>query len=141
MLFPKKVKYRKWQTGRTNQKKRDTRTATRGVTVAFGSHGLKATQYGEITSNQIEAARKVASRTVGKTGKVWIRIFPDRPVTKKPAEVKMGKGKGDPQHFCIRILPGRVMFEVDGVAEDVAKEALRKAGTKMPVTSKIVERV
>jgi large subunit ribosomal protein L16 len=138
LLYPKKVKFRKWQTGRTNDNKKP--NATRGTTVAFGSHGVKATTEARITSNQIEAARKVVSRTVGKTGRMWIRIFPDRPVTKKPSEVKMGKGKGDPDHYCVHVLPGRVMFEVDGVTEDVAKEALRKAGTKLPVGIKIVAR-
>ena len=138
MLYPKKVKYRKWQTGRSNDKK--VSIATRGTTVAFGSHGVKATTEERITSNQIESARKVISRTIGKTGRMWVRIFPDRPVTKKPSEVKLGKGKGDPDHFCAHVLPGRVMFEVDGVSDDVAREALRKAGTKLPVSIKIVER-
>ena len=136
MLFPKKVKYRKWHTFRKNSEK--VGVASRGITIAFGSHGLKATAGARIMSNQIEAARKVLSREVGKTGKVWIRIFPDMPLTKKPAEVKLGKGKGDLFGYCAPVKPGRVLFEVDGVTDVVAKEALRKAGTKLPVKTKIV---
>lgn len=113
---------------------------TRGVTVAFGSHGLKAMGQARIRSNQIEAARKVVSRSVGKTGRLWIRIFPDMPYTKKPAEVKLGKGKGDLEGYVAAVRPGRILFEVDGVTEAVAKEALRKAGTKLPVKTKIVAR-
>lgn len=139
MLFPKKIKYRKRQTGREHPDK--VRQATRGVKVAFGSHGLKAQTEGRITSNQIEAARRVISRTVGKTGKVWIRVFPDLPFTKKPAEVKMGKGKGDPQGFFVQIRPGRILFEIDGVTNERAVEAMRKAGTKLPIKTKIVARV
>jgi len=138
MLIPKKVKYRKWHTMRKNANK--TGVATRGITVAFGSYGLKAVEGKRIISNQIEAARKVISRTVGKTGKVWIRIFPDMPFTKKPAEVKLGKGKGDLAGYCAPVKPGRVLFEVDGVTEAVAREALRKAGTKLPLKTKIIAR-
>lgn len=138
MLFPKKVKHRKWHTGRKPAHKRG--IESRGIDLAFGSFGLKATSQARIRSNQIEAARKVVSRTMGKTGRMWIRIFPDRPFTKKPAEVKMGKGKGDPQGFETEILPGRIIFEVDGVSEEVAREALRKAGTKLPITSKVIHR-
>lgn len=138
MLFPKKVKHRKWQTGRKNPAK--VGNATRGVTLAFGSYGLKATTGGRIRSNQIEAARKAVTRMVSKIGRYWIRIFPDRPFTAKAAEVGMGKGKGDPQGFCFEVRPGRIMFEVDGVSEDIAKEALRKAGAKLPVKTKIVSR-
>jgi len=138
MLTPKKVKYRKWQTARKDMSK--VTPDTRGITVAFGSFGLKATSGGRIRSNQIEAARKVTSRTVGKIGRMWIRIFPDRPFTRKAAEVGMGKGKGDPQGYCLDVRPGRILFEVDGVADDIAKEALRKAGTKLPVTTRIVAR-
>lgn len=138
MLFPKKVKYRKWQTQRKHPDKIG--VASRGVNVEFGSHGLKATTYARIRSYQIEAARKIISRTIGKTGRMWIRIFPDRPYTQKAAEVGMGKGKGDPQGYEFETLPGRVLFEVDGVPEDVAKEALRKGGTKLPVKVKIVAR-
>ncbi|MEX0933217.1 MAG: 50S ribosomal protein L16 [Candidatus Paceibacterota bacterium] len=138
MLFPKKVKYRKWQTQRKHPDKIG--VASRGVNVEFGSHGLKATTYARIRSYQIEAARKIISRTIGKTGRMWIRIFPDRPYTQKAAEVGMGKGKGDPQGYEFETLPGRVLFEVDGVPEDVAREALRKGGTKLPVKVKIVAR-
>lgn len=142
MLFPKKVKHRKWQTGRKSVAK-NTRPDTRGITLAFGSHGLKATSSNRVTSNQIEAARRAMSRhmgKMGKTGRAWVRIFPDRPFTKKPSEVKMGKGKGDPQGFVFEVHPGRIIFEVDGVSDDVAKEALRKAGTKLSVTTKVVAR-
>jgi large subunit ribosomal protein L16 len=138
MLLPKKVKFRKWQTGRTDMSK--VTPDTRGTDISFGSFGLKATTGGRIRSNQIEAARKVASRTVGKTGKIWIRIFPDRPFTAKAAEVGMGKGKGDPQGYCLDIRPGRVIFEVDGVSEAIAREAMRKAGTKLPVKTSVVAR-
>lgn len=138
MLFPKKVKHRKWQTLRTHPDKRG--IAGRGTEVSFGSHGLKSMDAERITSNQIEAARKVVSRSLGKTGKFWIRIFPDMPFTKKPSEVKLGKGKGDPQGFVAPIKPGRIIFEVDGVSDEVAREALRKAGKKLPVRTKIVAR-
>lgn len=138
MLFPKKVKFRKWHTMRINPKK--VGSATRGTTVAFGSFGLKAVSPQRVRSNQIEAARKAMSREIGKLGRIWVRIFPDRPFTQKPAEVKMGKGKGDVQGYEAEILPGRVLFEVDGVAEAVAREALRKAGTKLPLKTKIVAR-
>jgi large subunit ribosomal protein L16 len=139
MLVPKKVKYRKWHTMRKNPKK--VGPATRGTTVAFGSFGVKALATARIRSNQIEAARKVISRTIGKTGKIWIRIFPDMPYTAKPAEVKLGKGKGDPQGYCAPVRPGTILFEVDGVAEAVAREALRKAGTKLPLKTKVVARM
>jgi len=138
MLFPKKVKYRKWHTMRRNPSR--VGVATRGVTVAFGSFGLKAMSAMRIKSNQIESARKVLSRSIGKTGRLWIRVFPDMPYTAKPAEVKLGKGKGDLQGYVAPVLPGRVLFEVDGVSEEVAREALRKAGTKLPVKTKVVAR-
>ena len=138
MLTPKKVKFRKWQTNRTNMSK--VTPDTRGTTIAFGSYGLKATNGGRIRSNQIESARKVTSRTLGKVGRMWIRIFPDRPFTAKPAGQRMGKGKGEPQGYCLDVRPGRVIFEVDGVPEATAKEALRKAGTKLPVNTRIVAR-
>lgn len=139
MLFPKKVKHRKWQTGRKNASKMQ-RADTKGITVAFGSFGLKAVSHKRVRSNQIEAARRAMSRHLGKTGRAWVRIFPDRPFTKKPAEVKMGKGKGDLQGYEFEVHPGRVLFEVDGVTEEVAREALRKAGTKLPVKTKVIER-
>ena len=139
MLFPKKVKHRKWHTMRKNPNK--VGPATRGVNVSFGSYGLKALTPGRITSNQIESARKAIIRNLGKTGRVWIRIFPDMPFTQKPAEVKMGKGKGDPVGFVAEVRPGRIMFEIDGVEPKIAVEALRKAGTKLPVKTKIVARL
>ncbi|MFT5036727.1 MAG: large subunit ribosomal protein L16 [Candidatus Azotimanducaceae bacterium] len=139
MLFPKKVKHRKWQVGRKSPEKL-LRPDTRGVTVSFGSYGIKATAPSRLKSNQIEAARRVISRTLGKTGKIWIRVFPDKPITKKPAEVSMGKGKGDPDHFVFEVAPGRVLFEVDGVSEEVAREAMRKAAAKLPMKAKFVRR-
>lgn len=141
MLFPKKVKHRKHFVKRKNRVKEASKMETRGITVAFGSYGLKAMAYARVTSNQIEAARKVMARYATKSGKVWIRIFPDMPFTQKPAEVKMGKGKGDPVGFVAEVRPGRVMFEIDGVEPAVAAEALRKAGTKLPVKTKVVTRI
>ena len=139
MLVPKKVKFRKWQTGRNNPKSRN--PDTRGTKLAFGSFGLKSESQSRVKSNQLEAARKVISRTLTKTGKYWIRVFPDRPYTAKAAEVGMGKGKGDPQGYCFDVLPGRIIFEVDGAEEKVAREALRKAGTKLPIKTRIISRV
>ncbi len=139
MLFPKKVKHRKWQTQRKSEAKRN-RPDTRGITISYGSYGLKSLDGSRIKSNQIEAARRVISRTMGKAGKSWIRIFPDRPVTKKAAEVPMGKGKGDPDHFVFEVRPGRILFEIDGVSEEIAREALRKATAKLPVNTKFVRR-
>jgi large subunit ribosomal protein L16 len=136
MLLPKKVKHRKWQTDRKKISKPD----TRGVTLAFGAFGLKSEGVARVKSNQIEAARKALTRHLTKAGKVWIRIFPDRPITKKAAEVPMGKGKGDLEAYCFQVRPGRILFEVDGVGEVIAKEALRKAGTKLPVKTKVVSR-
>jgi large subunit ribosomal protein L16 len=139
MLFPKKVKHRKWQTNRMSLEKRS-RPASRGITVSYGSYGLKALTPARIKSNQIEAARRVISRTMGKAGKTWIRIFPDRPITRKAAEVPMGKGKGDPDHFVFEAQPGRIIFEIDGVPEDIAREAFRKACAKLPIQGKLVRR-
>lgn len=139
MLFPKKVKFRKRFTDRKHPDKWN-RPDTRGITLAFGSFGLKATSHARVTSNQIEAARKAIARYAAKNGKVWIRIFPDRPFTQKPAEVKMGKGKGDPVGFVFPVQPGRILFEVDGISEADANEALRKAGTKLPVKTRIISR-
>lgn len=138
MLLPKKVKFRKWHKMRVNPKSKQ--VATRGNEVSFGSFGLKSMGPANIKSNQIESARKVMTRFVQKTGKIWIRIFPDRPVTKKPPEVGMGGGKGDPVGYVALIKTGTVMFEIDGVTEAVAKEALRKAGAKLPVKTKIISR-
>ncbi|OGI64223.1 50S ribosomal protein L16 [Candidatus Nomurabacteria bacterium RIFCSPLOWO2_01_FULL_41_21] len=139
MLIPKKVKFRKWQTMRTNKK--SITPETRGTKISFGSFGLKAETQARIKSNQIESARKVISRTLTKAGKYWIRIFPDRPYTQKAAQMGMGKGKGDPQGYCVDVSPGRILFEVDGAEESIAREALRKAGTKLPVKSRVVARV
>ncbi|HYC34719.1 MAG TPA: 50S ribosomal protein L16 [Candidatus Paceibacterota bacterium] len=139
MLFPKKVKFRKWQMGRKS-KASIARPETRGTTLAFGSFGLKAVAPARVRSNQIESARKVVARYVSKTGKVWIRIFPDRPYTQKPAEVPMGNGKGDPQGYCFEVHPGRMIFEVDGVNDETAKKALSKAGAKLPFKTKVVAR-
>lgn len=140
MLFPNKTKHRKWQTGRKNIKKLENKVATKGTKVSFGTFGLKAEGHSRVSSNEIEAARKAIKRHVGKLGKVWIRIFPDRPVTRKAAEVGMGKGKGDPTFFVAEVFQGRMLFEVDGVTEEVAKEALRKGGTKLSVKAKVVAR-
>jgi large subunit ribosomal protein L16 len=139
MLFPKKVAHRKWQVGRKSPEKL-ARPETRGITVAFGEYGLKATTPSRVRSNQIEAARRVISRTLGKTGKIWIRIFPDQPITQKAAEVPMGKGKGDPDHFVFEVAPGRILFEVEGVPEELARKALRKAVAKLPLKAKVVTR-
>lgn len=138
MLFPKKVKFRKSHTMRKNPK--IVKVATRGITVAFGSHGLKAITHARVRSNQIESARKVIARNLGKTGKQWIRIFPDKPFTQKPPEVKLGKGKGDPQGYEVEVWPGRVLFEVDGVADDVAVKTLVAAAKKLPLKAKVVTR-
>lgn len=138
MLLPKKVKFRKWQTARRNPKRIG--SSDRGATLAFGSFGLKAMSSNRIKSNQLESARKTMSRTVSKVGRMWTRVFPDRPFTAKPPEVKLGKGKGDPQGYCVEIWPGRIIFEIDGVEEKAAREALRKAGTKLPIKTKIVSR-
>ena len=138
MLLPKKVKFRKWQTKRTNPKSRG--VESRGTKIAFGSYALKAESQARIKSAQIESSRKVISRTLTKAGKYWIRIFPDRPYTAKAAEVGMGKGKGDPQGYCFDVAPGRIIFEVDGVEETVAREALRKAGSKLPVKTRVISR-
>lgn len=140
MLFPKKVKFRKWHTARKNAKKLANCVETRGIELSFGSLGLKAMKYGRLTSNEIEAARKVMARYATKSGKVWVRIFPDHPYTQKPPEVKLGKGKGDPVGFTAPVKPGRILFEIDGVDDKVAHEALRKAGTKISIKTKIVSR-
>jgi len=134
MLQPKRTKFRKAQKGRNRG------LAHRGSTVAFGSFGLKTLEPGWLTSRQIEAARIAVTRYMKREGKVWIRIFPDKPVTAKPAEVRMGKGKGAPSHFVAVVRPGRILFECDGVSYDVAKEAMRLAAQKMPVKCKFVTR-
>ncbi|PIR82811.1 50S ribosomal protein L16 [Candidatus Kaiserbacteria bacterium CG10_big_fil_rev_8_21_14_0_10_59_10] len=139
MLSPKKTKYRKWQTGRKHTRRMNA-PETRGITVAFGSFGLKATSAARVTSNQLEAARRALTRSAGKSAKVWIRVFPDRPFTAKAAEVGMGSGKGDVQGYVFEVRPGRVIFEIDGAPEPAAREALRKAGTKLPVKVRVVAR-
>lgn len=138
MLLPKKVKHRKVQRKRDGLQARH--QATRGVAVSFGSFGLKCMEPGRISSNQIEAARRTISRAMGKLGRIWIRIFPDRPYTQKAAEVGMGKGKGDVERYEAHVEPGRVLFEIDGVSEGVAREALRKAGAKLPIKTRFVAR-
>lgn len=137
-MFPKKVKFRKWQTDRVNPHK--ARVETRGTKLSFGSHGLKSLGTARIKSNQIESARKTMTRLTKKTGKIWIRIFPDRPYTAKAAEVGMGKGKGDPQGYVFTVRPGRMLFEIDGLTASESKDALRKAGAKLPVKTTIVSR-
>jgi len=138
MLLPKKVKFRKWHSRRNLRDKRH--NDTRGTWLSFGSFGLKAAGYARITSNQIEAARKTISREIKKTGKMWIRIFPDRPYTMKGAETPMGSGKGDPQGYVSQVQAGRILFELDGLPEAIAKKALTEAGSKLPVKTKIVSR-
>lgn len=139
MLAPKKTKYRKWQVGR---RRGDRRVApeTRGITLSFGAFGLKSMSQARITSNQIEAARRALSRAAGKSAKIWIRVFPDRPFTRKPSEVRMGSGKGDVQGYTFDVRPGRILFEVDGTTEAMAREALRKAGTKLPLKVRVITR-
>jgi large subunit ribosomal protein L16 len=134
MLQPKKTKYRKQQKGRMKG------NATRGAQLAFGSFGIKTLEEAWITGRQIEAARQAVTRYMKREGQIWIRIFPDKPVTKKPAEVRMGKGKGAPEYFVARVTPGRIMFEAEGVSLEVAKEAMRLAAQKLPVTTKFVVR-
>lgn len=140
MLFPKKVKHRKWHRQRWNQEKLSTATASRGLEVSYGTYGAKATTSARVNSNQIEAARRVIRRTIGKFGKMYIRVFPDRPYTAKGGEMPMGKGKGEVQGYEFEVLPGRVLFEVDNVDEATAREAFRKAGAKLPVKVKLVAR-
>ena len=132
MLLPKRVKFRRVQRGRLKGK------ATRGNTVTYGDFGLMATEPCWSTSNQIEAARIAMTRYTKRGGKVWIKIFPDKPITEKPAETRMGKGKGSPEYWVAVVKPGRVMFEIAGVSEEVAREALRLASHKLPVKSKVV---
>jgi large subunit ribosomal protein L16 len=139
MLLPKKVKHRKWQSARKNPSKLT--PETRGTTLAFGSFGLKAESGARVKSNQIESARKAMAHSLTKAGRAWIRIFPDRPITSKPPEVPMGKGKGDLTAYCFEVKPGRIIFEVDGIDEATAREALRKAGTKLPLKTRIISRM
>ena len=135
MLQPKKTKYRKAHKGRIRGK------AKGGTTLNFGSYGLKALTAERVTSRQIEAARRAITRHMKRAGKVWIRIFPDVPVSKKPAEVRQGKGKGTPEYWACRVKPGRIMFEVGGVSEDIAREAFQLASAKLPIKTKFVARL
>ncbi len=132
MLMPKRVKRRKQQRGRMSG------IATRGNTITYGEYGLQAIEPAWITSNQIEAARRAMTRAVKRGGQIWIKIFPDKPVTKKPAETRMGKGKGSPEYWVAVVKPGRVLFEMSGVSEDVAREAMRLAMHKLPIKCKFV---
>jgi large subunit ribosomal protein L16 len=135
MLMPKKVKYRKQQRGRRTGK------AWAGGQLAFGDYGLKAMECAWITDRQIEAARVAMTRFIKRGGKVWIRVFPDKPITKKPAETRMGKGKGAPEGWVAVVLPGRVLFEMEGVTKSVAEEAMRLAAHKLPIPTKMVSRL
>jgi large subunit ribosomal protein L16 len=134
MLMPKKVKHRKQQRGRRCG------AAWRGSTLSFGEYGLKAVETGWITDRQIEASRVAITRTIKRGGRVWIRIFPDKPITKKPAETRMGKGKGNPEGWVAVVRRGKIMFEMEGVTDDVAREAMALAGHKLPIKTKFVSR-
>ena len=131
-LMPKRTKHRKMQKGRNRGK------ATRGNTISYGEYGLQATEAGWITSNQIEAARVAMTRFIKRGGKVWIKIFPDKPITKKPAETRMGSGKGSLEYWVAPVKPGRIMFEMAGVSEEIAREAFRLAAHKLPVKTKFI---
>ncbi|GMU91255.1 MAG: 50S ribosomal protein L16 [Candidatus Hydrogenedentota bacterium] len=135
MLMPKRVKHRKVQRGRR------TGMSKGGTNVDFGEYGLKALEDGWVTARQIEAARIALTRHIKRGGKIWIRVFPDKPITKKPAETRMGKGKGAPEEWVAVVKPGRVMFEIEGVTETLAREAIRLAGHKLPIGTKFVKRV
>ena len=134
MLSPKRTKFRKAHKGRVHG------NAKGGTSLNFGAYGLKAMQPGRITARQIEASRRAVTRHIKRAGKVWIRIFPDVPVSSKPAEVRMGKGKGSPEYWMCRVKPGRVMFELDGVEPEIAREALMLAAAKMPIRCKFIQR-
>ena len=134
MLMPKRVKFRRVQRGRLKGK------ASRGTELSNGLYGLVATEPAWITSNQIEAARIAMTRYIRRGGQVWIKIFPDKPITEKPAETRMGSGKGSPEYWVAVVKPGRILFEMDGVAEDVAKEAMRLAGHKLPIKTKFISK-
>ena len=135
MLQPKRTKFRKQHKGRIHG------VATRGVTLAFGAFGLKAVEPERVTARQIEAARRAITRHMKRAGRVWIRIFPDVPVSKKPTEVRMGKGKGSPEFWAARVKPGRIMFEIDGVPEPLAREALTLAAAKLPIKTRFIARI
>ena len=134
MLMPKKVKYRKQQKGRNRGK------AWRGSELSFGDYGLKAMEPGFITDRQIEASRVAMTRFIKRGGKIWVRMFPDKPITKKPAEVRMGSGKGPLDHWSAVVKPGKILFEMEGVTPDVAKEAMRLASHKLPIMTRVVQR-
>ncbi len=134
MLQPARTKYRKQQKGR------NTGVATRGNKVSFGEYGLKATTRGRLTARQLEAARRALSRHIKRGGRVWIRVFPDKPISTKPAEVRMGNGKGNPEYFVAEIVPGKVLYEMDGVDETLAREAFRLAAAKLPFRTTFVHR-
>ena len=134
MLYPKKVKHRKWQRGRSRG------IEVRATELAFGSYGLKSLETRWVSSRQLEASRRMIMRYLKKGGKLWIRIFPDKPVTKKGVEVPMGGGKGGVDHYVFPVKPGRIIFEMDGISEEMAKEALEKAGDKLPVKTKFISR-
>lgn len=135
MLFPKKVKHRKWQKGRLHRRQTD-----RGSYLAFGSYGLKAMSDTWMTARQIEAARRAMTRYVQRGGKIWIRVFPDKPRTRKGTEVPMGGGKGSPDHYVASVKAGRIIFEMEGVPEEMAKEAMRRASHKLPIKTKFITR-
>src|SRR5512144_2483599 len=135
MLSPKRTKYRKGHKGRIHG------LAKGGTTLNFGSYGLKASEPGRVSARQIEAARRAITRHIRRIGRVWIRIFPDVPVSTKPAEVRMGSGKGSPEYWVARIKPGRIMFEIDGVAPELAKEALTLGAAKLPIKTKFITRI
>ncbi|PID87897.1 MAG: 50S ribosomal protein L16 [Bacteroidia bacterium] len=134
MLQPKKTKYRKQQKGRMKG------NSGRGTTIAFGSFAIKSLDTAWLTGRQLEAARQAVTRYMKREGNIWIRVFPDKPITKKPAEVRMGKGKGEPEMFVARVKPGRILFEADGVPEKIAREAMRLAAQKLPVKTKFIVR-
>ena len=135
MLQPSRTKYRKQQKGR------NTGIATRGNKVSFGEHGLKAVTRGRLTARQLEAARRAMSRHIKRGGRIWIRVFPDKPISSKPAEVRMGNGKGNPEYFVCEIQPGKILFEMDGVQEPLAKEAFALASAKLPFRTIVVQRM
>ena len=135
MLMPKKVKYRKQQRGKNRG------VAERGAKVAFGDYGLQAVERGWVTARQIEAARIAMTRHVKRGGKIWIRVFPDKPVTKKPLETRMGKGKGNPEEWVAVVKPARILYEMEGVTEDIAREAMRLAAHKLPIKTKFIKRI
>lgn len=134
MLAPKRVKFRKMMKGRNRG------VATRGQTVAFGHYGLQATEAGWVTNRQIEASRVAMTREMKRGGKLWIRLFPDKPITKKPAETRMGKGKGNPEGWVAVVKPGRVLFEIEGVTKEIAAKAMALASAKLPVKTRLIER-